>query len=295
MAKEVGSNMVDQNMDENREAQGELDFRSPISETALLTLYFKAQETKRPDRIIEDPKAIEILEKLGVDMSRFRDKRMSQVGTVIRVRRFDRQTRRILAEWDRPVVVHLACGLDDRFLRTDSGKGVQVDLDLPDVMAVRERFLPGSERNPQIGASMFETAWMDELLERYPGHRFAFIMEGVLMYLQEPDIQGLFRNLAQRFPGGELHFDAVSPWMARNSKMHDSIREYGDDVRFHWGLGGLRDIESWDPALKFGEAEYYLNQELRRWGWAVLFNLIPPLARGAKMLLYKIRKERPSE
>ena len=68
--------MVDQNMDENREAQGELDFRSPISETALLTLYFKAQETKRPDRIIEDPKAIEILEKLGVDMSRFWDKRM---------------------------------------------------------------------------------------------------------------------------------------------------------------------------------------------------------------------------
>ena len=52
---------------------------------------------------------------------------------------------------------------------------------------------------------------MDELLERYPGHCFAFIMEGVLMYLQEPDIEGLFRNLAQRFPGGELHFDAVSP------------------------------------------------------------------------------------
>lgn len=150
-AKEVGSDMVDQNMDENRKTQGELDFRSPISETALLTLYFKAQETRGPDRIIEDPKVVEILEKIGVDMSRFRGKRMSQVGTVIRTRRFDRQTRRILAEWDKPVVVYLACGLDDYFLRTDSGKGVQVDLDLPDIMAVRERFLPGSERNPQNG------------------------------------------------------------------------------------------------------------------------------------------------
>ena len=110
------------------------------------------------------------------------------------------------------------------------------------------------------------------------------------MYLQEPDIEGLFRNLAQRFPGGELHFDAVSPWMARNSKMHDSIREYGDDVRFNWGLGGLRDIESWDPALKFVEAEYYVNQELRRWGWAVLLNLIPGMAKGSKMLRYDIRQ-----
>ena len=282
--------MVDQNMDENREAQGELDFRSPISETSLLTLYFKAQETQRSDRLIEDPKAIEILERLGVDMSRFRDKRMSQVGTVIRVRRFDRQTRRILAEWDRPVVVHLACGLDDRFLRTDSGKGVQVDLDLPDVMEVRKRFLPPSERNPQIGASMFETGWMDELLERYPEHRFAFIMEGVLMYLNGADIKGLFQNLARRFPGAELHFDAVSTWMVRHSKMHDSIREYGDDVRFTWGLDGLRDIEAWDPGLKFVEVEYYINQELRRWGWAVLLNLIPGMAKGSKMLRYDIRQ-----
>ena len=265
-----------------------LNFKASVSETALLTLFFKAQETRRPDRIIEDPKAVEVLEKIGVDMSRFRDKKMSQVGTVIRTRRFDRQTRRVLSEWERPVVVHLACGLDARFLRTDAGKGIQVDLDLPDVMAVREKFFPVSERNPQVGASMFETSWMDALLERYPGHRFSFIMEGVLMYLQEPDIEGLFRNLAQRFPGGELHFDAVSPWMARHSKMHDSIREYGDDVRFTWGLDDPRDIETWDPALKFVEAEYYVNQELRRWGWAVLLNLVPPLARGAKMLRYDI-------
>lgn len=277
-------------MNESKKASAGLGFKVPISETALLTLYFKAQETQRSDRLIEDPKAVDILEKLGVDMSRFRDKKMSQVGTIIRTRRFDRETRRILADWERPVVVHLACGLDDRFLRTDSGKGVQVDLDLPDVMEVRKRFLPPSERNPQIGASMFETGWMDELLERYPEHRFAFIMEGVLMYLNEADIEGLFQNLAKRFPGAELHFDAVSTWMVRHSKMHDSLREYGDDVRFTWGLDGLRDIEGWDPALKFVEVEYYINQELRRWGWAVLLNLIPGMAKGSKMLRYDTRQ-----
>lgn len=274
--------------DRNKVPQG-LGFQSSVSETALLTLYFKAQETQRPDRLIEDPKSMEILEKLGVDLSRFENKKMSQVGTVIRTRRFDRQTRRILSEWESPVVVHLACGLDSRFLRTDTGKGIQVDLDLPDVMAVRERFFPRSERNPQIGASMFETQWMDDLRERYPGSRFAFIMEGVLMYLKGEDIRELFQNLARRFHGAELHFDSVSPWMARHSEMHDSIREYGEDVRFTWGLGGLRDLEIWDPALKFVEVEYYLNQELRRWGWAVLFNLFPPLAKGAKMLRYDIR------
>lgn len=163
-----------------------------------------------------------------------------------------------------------------------------MDLDLPDVVEVREQLFPASERNPQIGASMFETEWMDDLLERYPGHRFAFIVEGVLMYLQEPDIRRLFRNLAERFPGGELHFDVISTWMARHSKMHDSIREYGDEVRFTWGLDDMRGLEEWNPALKFREVDYCMRQELWRWGWAVLFNLIPPLSKGAKVLRYDI-------
>ena len=52
-------------------------------------------------------------------------------------------------------------------MRTDAGLGIQIDLDLPDVMLLRKRFFPLSERNPQISASMFETWWMDDLLERY--------------------------------------------------------------------------------------------------------------------------------
>lgn len=263
-------------------------FREPVSRTLLLTLLFKAQETRRPDRIIEDPKAMEILERLDVDLSRFRDKKFSQLGTVIRTRRFDNQVRRLLAEWEKPVIVNLACGLDSRFLRTNAGLGIQIDLDLPDVMLLRKRFFPVSERNPQISASMFETWWMDDLLERYPGHRFAFIMEGVLMYLQESDIKGLFCNLARRFGGGELHFDTVSSFMARHSKMHDSIREF-EDVRFTWGLDRPQTIESWNPSLKFTEVEYYMNQELHRWGLGVFFNLLPPLAKGAKMLRYDIQ------
>ncbi|NLL37632.1 MAG: class I SAM-dependent methyltransferase [Fretibacterium sp.] len=270
------------------EKKDKFGLEDPISETALLTMFFRALETRHPDPILEDPMAVEILRELGVDMSRFADKRMSQVGAVIRARRFDRQVRRVLMEWERPVVVNLACGLDSRFIRTDWGKGIQVDLDLPDVVALRGRFFSESERNPQIGSSMFETKWMDDLLERYPEHRFAFIMEGVLMYLQEPDIRGLFRNLAERFPGGELHFDVVSTWMARHSKMHDSIQEYGDEVKFTWGLDDMRGLEEWSPALKFREVDYYMRQELRRWGWAVLLHLIPPLSKGAKMLRYDI-------
>ena len=39
-------------------------------------------------------------------------------------------------------VVHLGCGLDTRFERVDNGQVEWFDLDIPDVMALRESLIP---------------------------------------------------------------------------------------------------------------------------------------------------------
>ncbi len=87
--------------------------------------------------------------------------------------------------------------------------------------------------------------------------------------------QGPLSKSARRWC--RAYFDAVSTWMVRHSKMHDSIREYGDDVRFTWGLDGLRDIRSLGPWAEVRRGRV-LNQELRRWGWSK--DLIPGMAKG---------------
>lgn len=263
-----------------------LSWNDPISETLLIPLCMRAEETRRADRLFDDPFAQRVLRDLGLDLRGYEGKRMSQVGTAIRVRHFDRQVRRILATWTRPVVVHLGCGLDGRFLRTDGGLGVQLDLDLPDVMALRGRFYPPSDRNPQWSGSALETDWMDRLLQTYPGSRFAFFMEGLLMYFPEESVRTLLCRLADRFPGGELHFDYVSRWIAGHTSLHDTVRSSG--VEFRWGTDDPEGLGAWHPRLVHHETAYFMSQEPRRWGWGNLFRLVPCLGRGSGALRYDI-------
>ena len=58
----------------------ELQF-GDIQETALITLAIRASETARPNARIRDQKAKEIIDTLGVDVSRF-DPFMSHEGVV---------------------------------------------------------------------------------------------------------------------------------------------------------------------------------------------------------------------
>ena len=54
-----------------------------IQETALITLAIRASETSRPNARIRDPKAKEIIDALGVDVSKF-DPFLSHEGVVAR-------------------------------------------------------------------------------------------------------------------------------------------------------------------------------------------------------------------
>lgn len=267
-------------------------FSHPVSETLLIPLWIRAAETGRSDKIIDDPDAVHMVEKLKydyqTDFSGVEGKQASQLGIAIRAGHFDQAVRQVLDQWDYPVIVNVGCGLDSRFKRTDTGKGIQVELDLPPVMQLRQHFLPPSERNPHISASAKEEAWMDELLERYPNGRFAFVFEGVLLYFTEDEVQQLIRRLADRFPRGKLYFDACSSWMSKHSnRLHDVLKQ--SRAQFRLGLDDPFEICRWEPRMVLESVDYYLDKYPRRWGWRNIYRFIPPLARTFKMLAYDIR------
>ena len=71
------------------------------------------------------------------------------------------------------------------------------------------------------------------------------------MYLTEPEVRTLLQRLTDRFGSGELVFDTVSPMGPRLSKvLTKGITK--------WGIRDAREIEQWNPRLRF------LEQFLRR-------------------------------
>jgi O-methyltransferase involved in polyketide biosynthesis len=259
-----------------------------VADTLFIPLYMRCLETRRADRVINDPMSCELVERLDYDFSRYEKSPRSQLGVAVRIRRFDQAVADFIETHDDPVVVSVGAGLDTRFQRVYKGKGVFYELDLPEVIELRRQLLPESENNPYMAGSMFETGWIDEIKGKHPGASFIVVAEGVFLYFEEHEIKPLITAIAERFGHGEMHFDVSSPWGVRNSQRHETVKK--TNAAFKWGVKGDRDLEAWTPSLRYMDTTDYFSSVKSRWGIMGLLArwFIPGLRNAFRMLHYEM-------
>ncbi|ACU34379.1 class I SAM-dependent methyltransferase [Actinosynnema mirum] len=215
-------------------------------ETMLATLYGRALDSARPHSVLNDGAAAEAVARLDYDFPGTGLTMTSAVGVAIRAWQLDRWLRGFLAEHPRATVLHLACGLDTRAHRLSPGPDVRwVDVDLPDVVAVREKVLPPPGGDYRlVGAS----ATSPELWESIPDDRpTAVVFEGLSMYLSGAEVEGMVRRAVGRFPSGELMFDVYGTIGIRLQKLVPPVRRAGAVLR--WGLDDPTGPEAWGLKL----------------------------------------------
>ncbi|RKT53621.1 class I SAM-dependent methyltransferase [Saccharothrix australiensis] len=184
-----------------------------VPETALWTLYMRAWEARRPDRLLDDPKAVELVDALDYPFQeRFGpDKWDSTVGEAIRTRVFDDEVRRFLRDHPDGTVVVLAEGLETQFWRVDNGRARWVSVDLAEVVGLRRRLLPESTRQRLIACSALDERWMDEV-DRTRG--VLITAKGLLQYFRPTEVHRLVATCAERFPGAAMVFEAPARWLS---------------------------------------------------------------------------------
>jgi len=111
-----------------------------VSETLLMTLYARARESQRPDAMVKDDIAVAMVDQIEGNFSRLRMQRHDEIAIIMRMRKFDNHARNFLTQNPNGVVVHIGCGLDTRFERVDNGRVEWFDLDMPEVMELRQKF-----------------------------------------------------------------------------------------------------------------------------------------------------------
>ena len=199
---------------------------SGVSETALLTLQVRAHEARRPDSILDDPMAVQLVDSIEFDFAKFGHTRRQDMA--VRALAFDNATRRYLIDHPSATVVALAEGLQTSFYRIEaSGAGDQfrwLTVDLPPVTALRDKLLPSSDRVAVCAQSALDYTWMDQV--DTDGGVF-ITAEGLLMYLKPTEAMGLITECARRFPGGRMMFDLPPSWfaaLARRGGLRTSLR-----------------------------------------------------------------------
>ncbi|MFI6368784.1 class I SAM-dependent methyltransferase [Nocardia sp. NPDC050630] len=220
-----------------------------VQETLLITLYGRAVETGKPRPILRDPKAVEMVGAIDYDFGRF-DGGRSLFGTVLRTSIIDVWVREFLQRHPDGTVIEIGAGLNTRFERVDNGHVHWVDLDLPDAMAVRSQFFVESDRRRLLAASVLDDSWV-AVVKTLPGPHF-FISEGVLVYLEEPQVRRALTLIAENFPGADLAMDTTGRWIIEHQDRHDSLKQVS--ARMRWACDDPAEVERWGIGLRLLES-----------------------------------------
>lgn len=231
-----------------------------VPETMLIPLWARAVESKQKRPIIVDTKAEEMVAGIEYDFDKFTKSRLSQIGVCVRTMLLDNATADFLRHHPDAVVVNLGAGLDTRYKRLDPKEALWYDLDVPESIALRRQFFKETERNRFIAKSMFDLEWMDEI--ETGGRPVLFIAEGLLMYFEQSQLEELFAAMADRFPGAEMLFEMLAPFLVGKAAKHDSLKTIDESPEFRWSLRDARDMETFHPNIRFVE-EWHLFDHCR--------------------------------
>ena len=217
----------------------------------LATLYAKALDADAPRSILSDHHAKAAVARIDYDWEATTINARRAPSVAIRTLHFDNWTRQFLAVHEHAhqevAVLHVGCGLDARVYRLDPPPGVHwYDIDYPDVIGLRERVYPGRANYRMLPASATDPSWLAEIPADSPA---LLIGEGLTPYLTRDDGLALLRRVVDRFPSGELQFDAFSTFGVRTARfINPIVRRSGSML--HWAINKPSDIVDAVPATR---------------------------------------------
>jgi O-methyltransferase involved in polyketide biosynthesis len=260
----------------------------PVARTLLVPLACRAEESLRPDAMIRDDRAREILARFEArDIDPLKLSGADRIFTMMRARQFDRWARAFLEVHPGGIVVDIGCGLDTRAARVDEIRRLWFGLDLPEVISLRRMLIPDKPRENLIEGSVLDPAWMDRIAaEKKP---VIFIAEGVFPYLQEDDLRRMVILLAERFSDCELAFDVLTKFSIRLHNLHPLLRKAG--AYLQWGLDDGRELEWWNPRIRLLETWKYFDHFEPRLGIYNLMRFLPVVSGVNYIVRYRLTQD----
>ena len=244
-----------------------------ISETLLITLWARAVECENPSPFLIDNKAKEIISQIDYNFAKFKRAGLSQLGVSIRSMILDNAVKQFIQNHQNALVINLGAGLDTRFHRLNNSTIDWYDLDVPEAIALKKKFISETDNYHFIAKSMFEPKWMDNI--NVKNRPVLIIAEGLFMYFTEEELKPFVRTLIKKFPNAELLFDVIPPFMIGKAKIHDSVRTMKEVPNFKWGILNCSEMELWHPQIKVANEWRIFDYGGPRWGWFKIFIILP--------------------
>ena len=236
--------------------------KNTVQETLVIPLFGRLVCSEHFPELFSDPEAKRICDSLDYDFAEKRKKMESAAGLFgaleVAQRQYDLacEVRDYLKGHPNAAVVNLGCGLDDTFRKCDNGTCRGYNLDMPDVIRIRDELLPAGEREENIACDLNDYTWMDRI---DASNGAVFFAAGVFYYFKTEEVKKLFSAMAKRFPGAVLAFDSCNE---RGAKMMRKtwLKEAGiTDVSAYFSLEDENELKDWSRLFTSVSAKSYMR------------------------------------
>ena len=241
---------------------------SGVMATAMLPLWARAEEARQACPLFKDAYAIELSRLLALDFGAVRDAWRIQTSVAIRTRILDDKLHDYIQQHPDAAIINLGAGFDSRFYRMDNGHLIWYDLDFPQLIDLKRRYISETPRYRMLGKSILDYSWLHEVAVQ--DRPVMILAEGVLMYLQESELKTLFGQLAGRFAGAHLLIELLAPAAIG---YHPLLNH--DHAEFKWTLLHARDMEAINPKIRFLHEWCVLDHYVDRWQWLGFLGELP--------------------
>jgi len=240
--------------------------KNTVQETLIIPLFARKICSERFPQLFKDEEAIRICGMLDYDFAAKTKKMNSSVGLFgaleVAQRQYDLawEVRDYLTNHPNASVVNLGCGLDDTYRKCDKGSCHGFNIDMPDVINVRNELLPEGKREENIPCDLNDFSWMEKIIETNPVENGAvFFASGVFYYFKTEEVKKLVCKMAEKFPGSVLVFDSCNQ---RGAKLMTKtwLKEAGiKDVSAFFSLEDEAVLAGWSSLIKSVSSKSYMR------------------------------------
>lgn len=240
--------------------------KNTVQETLIIPLFARKICSERFPQLFKDEEAIRICGMLDYDFAAKAKKMNSSIGLFgaleVAQRQYDLgwEVREYLSEHPNASVVNLGCGLDDTFRKCDKGSCHGFNIDMSDVINVRNELLPEGKREENIPCDLNDFSWMEKISETNPVENGAvFFASGVFYYFKTEEVKKLVCKMAEKFPDSVLVFDSCNQ---RGAKLMTKtwLKEAGiKDVSAFFSLEDETVLTGWSSLIKSVSSKSYMR------------------------------------
>jgi O-methyltransferase involved in polyketide biosynthesis len=270
-----------------------------VPQTFVVSLLARHLASSGRNPVISDPAASVLLGRLGLprlggDWSFGAVVAAAAVRTSI----LDAAVRSFAEASQHSTLVTVGAGLCTRCVRLRDLDADWIDIDLPEVAALRSVLLPPAPNRIVLGESVLDSGWLDRVAG-IAGPRL-FVLEGLTMYLEEDAVRDVITGLADRCPGSHLLVDTAGPPHQPSGRYRQLSHAWRAENQFRWGVRDLSELATWHPRLHLVETWHLMDYYPAAWPLPLrALRRIPSVRVQAKMGHFRVsaalRGSRPPE